>query len=196
MKKKIVTLAAGMLLFLMSGIFLLQPHAAKAENDMENLGGYMTAAQSGRSVIFNLIDSDNKIAESYNIRAVAAESGVPGSDPHMPVSFNVSSTARTNSSHFNFSVVPGTYRTKLDQHGMYTILDLTCTMRVPPYLRQAGVGDDSIPEIFKSDRIDGYQTYIDNYPYGRFGTYDYDPRGCVGFAPFQLPKTPDGAERE
>ena len=195
MKKKIVTLAAGMLLFLMSGIFLLQPHAAKAENDMENLGGYMTAAQSGRSVIFNLIDSDNKIAESYNIRAVAAESGVPGSDPHMPVSFNVSSTARTNSSHFNFSVVPGTYRTKLDQHGMYTILDLTCTMRVPPYLRQAGVGDDSIPEIFKSDRIDGYQTYIDNYPYGRFGTYDYDPRGCVGFAPFQLPKTPDGAER-
>lgn len=195
MKKKIVILAANMLLFLMSGIFFLQPGVAKAENDPEDLGGYMTAAENGCSVIFNLIDSDNKIAESYNIRAVAAESGVPGTDPHMSVKFNVSSTARTNSSHFNFSVVPGTYGTKLDQHGMYTILDLTCTMKVPPYLRQAGIGDNSIPSVFKEDKTDGYQTYIDNYPYGRFGAYSYDPRGCVGFASFQLPRTPDGAER-
>ena len=192
MKKRTLTFRLIALFLCFSLLFSgINPIAIHAEDDPSDLGEYTTAAQNGRSVIFNLVDVDNQIAESYNINAVAAESGVPGTDPHIPVSFTVTSSARTSStSHFNFSVTPGTYRTKLDKNGLYTILDLTCTMRVPHHLRQLGVGDDNLPDWVKAD-----SSYLDNYPGGRFGAYNYNSQGCIGYAVFQLPRNPDGADR-
>lgn len=192
--KPIWVALVAILIILVAIIFccpvFMSPMISRAAEDPDDLGDYTSAAQNGRSVIFNLVDADNQIAESYNIRAVAAESGVPGTDPHTAVSFTVTSSARTSSSsHFNFSVTPGTYRTKVDKNGLYTILDLACTMTVPHHLRQSGVGDGNLPTWITDS------SYVDSYPGGRFGAYSYNSQGCVGYAVFQLPRTPDGADR-